>query len=394
MLQTLTTVAGALFLIWGLGIVRYDLETMKIPNAMIIKGFKMVLVFLLLQLALSLSLKYNFFMPYLSGAEGLALQFYPAYLIHTLLVAVFGVIMWYSGVWPAGDAKFYIALGAAIPLINPIGLGGFPYKTFFFFLVNIFVSSAFWAFGTFFLSGMQKMESKAFFYEVYSNFLQEIQTFRQKYKPWQVMFILSGILLLFLVQRTISLTVRLAVARRVSDPAVLFFVIFLVWDRLTPFFQKKGWVIFSGIAYALFIGLGMAFFPDRIIELVETAFVDMLKVSIFVMLVRRFAVFLMEQADMQLIYPEQLKPGMILSEKSQTLVKGDPNFEEDYDSFIKEGITSVQVFILQGKAEKIREKVPDFKIEIIKGRPFAGWVLLGAVLTIFFRNNIAAILFR
>ena len=211
-------------------------------------------------------------------------------------------------------------------------------------------------------------------------------------KTTQIFYIC--ILVLFLIQRTISLTVRLTVAKSVTDPSVLFFVIFLVWDRLAPLFQKKWWVILSGAAYALFLGLGIAFFPDKMIELLETAFIDMLKVSIFIMLVRRFAVFLMEQADMQHLYPEQLKPGMILSEKSRTLVAGDPNFEEDYDSFIKEGITPLQVYVLQGKAEIIRKKVPDFKIEVIKGRPFAGWVMLGAVLTVLFRNNIAIMLFR
>lgn len=392
-MQTLNIVAGVLFLMWGLGIVSHDMNTMKIPNARIIKGIKLTLLFLALHLGLSICVKYSLLMPWLSDANAYAFHFYPAYIIHTLLICVFGIIMWNTGVWPAGDAKFFMVLGAAIPLINP-NMGGFPYKTFFFFLVNIFVSSAFWAFGTFFISGMQKMESKAFFYEVYSNFLREIQSFRQKYKPWQVLFILSGILVLFLIQRTISLTVRLTVAKSVTDPSVLFFVIFLIWDRLAPIFQKKAWVIFSGIAYALFIGLGIAFFPDRMIELLETAFLDMLKVSIFIMLVRRFAVFLMEQADMQLIYPEQLKPGMILSEKSRSLVIGDPNFEEDYDVFIKEGITPLQVYVLQGKAEMIRKKVPDFKIEVIKGRPFAGWVLLGAALTVLFRNNIAIMLFR
>ena len=148
------------------------------------------------------------------------------------------------------------------------------------------------------------------------------------------------------------------------------------------------------MAYALFLGLGLYFFPDQLIELLETAFIDMLKLSVFIMLVRRFAVFLMEQADLQAVYPEQVRPGMILSEKSRSIVRGDPNFEEDFDTFVKEGLTPVQVMVLQSHAERLRKVVPDFKYEVIKGRPFAGWILLGAILTVLFRNNIAIMLFR
>lgn len=392
-MQTLLTLAGVVFLLWGMSVVSHDLNTFKIPNAKIKLGFKIVLAFLILHLALTLCIKFDLLMPFLSSARGFALHFYPAYFLHVFLIAFFGILMWHTDVWPAGDAKFYIVLGAALPLVNP-NLGGFPTRTFFYFLVNVFVSSAFWAFGTFFISGLQKMESRAFFFSVYDNFLKEIEILRQKYKGWQLLFVLSGILLLFLIQRTISLTVRLSIAKHLADPSVLFFVIFLIWDKLTPLFQKKAWLIFSGVCYAMFLGLGLFFFPEKLIELVETAFIDMLKLSVFIMLVRRFAVFLMEQADMQLLYPEQLKPGMILSEKSRSLVRGDPNFEEDFDTFVKEGLTPVQVMILQSNAARVRKTVPDFKYEVIKGRPFAGWILLGAILTVLFRNNIAIMLFR
>ena len=392
-MHTLNIIAGAIFLMWGLDVVSHDLNTCKIPNTKIIAGLKILFGFLLANIILTISIYFNLFMPLLSGVTGYVWNFYLLWLLHSFLVIFFGVILWNTGVWPAGDAKFFIVLGLALPFVNS-HISGFPLRTFFFFMVNIFVSSAFWAFGTFFLAGMQKMESKAFFKSVYSNFLVEIQEMRKKYKPWQILFILSGILVLFLVQRTISLTVKLSIARNVSDPAILFFFIFLIWDKLTPIFQKKWWIILSGVAYSLFFAIGLYFFPEKLYELVETAFIDMLKVSIFIMLVRRFAVFLMEQADMQVLYPEQLKPGMILSEKSRSIVKGDPNFDEDYESFVKDGLTPIQVTVLQNKAKVLRKLIPDFKIEVIKGRPFAGWILLGAVLTVLFRQNIAVMLFR
>ena len=85
---------------------------------------------------------------------------------------------------------------------------------------------------------------------------------------------------------------------------------------------------------------------------------------------------------------------MILSEQSRSLVRGDPNFSGEYDAFVKEGLTDLQAQILRDNAVRMRERMPDFKYEIVTGRPFAGWIMFGAVLTLLFKQNIAVMIFR
>lgn len=379
---------AAVFAIWAIDIVAHDMRTCKIKNSKLIVGLKILAGFLLLHIVLTAAAEIGVY-------SGISLKpaFYTAYIIHIAFIIVFGVLLWIGEIWPAGDAKFFIVVGAMLPLIRP-DLHGFPMRAFFYFLINIFVAAAFWASGTFLLSGLQNFNRKAFFNSFYTNLLSEIRRLREKYKSWQLLFVLSGLLVLFLLQRTISLTVRLTVARIVYDPAVLFFALFLLWDKLAPVFRKKAWIVFTAIFYALFVILGYIFFPDKLFELVETAFVDCLKFSVFIVTVRRLVVFLVEQADLRFFYPEQLQLGMILSENSRALVRNDPNFNQDFDSFVKDGLTEVQIKILRDNAQRLREKIPNLRYEIIKGRPFAGWIFLGAIISLLFRDNIAHLLFR
>ncbi|MBP5286564.1 MAG: hypothetical protein J6Z08_01545 [Elusimicrobiales bacterium] len=392
-MKTVFAVFAVLFAIWGLGIVSRDINTCKILNVDIIKGCRLLGLFVAVQVSVTIAASYGWLPAGFADNGFFAPSFYGAYALHVLFTAVMGILLWYADIWPAGDAKFFMVTGAMLPLMIP-EIQGFPYRTFFYFLVNIFVAASFWAFGNFFLAGLQKLDKANFFGGVYHNFLEEITRIVKRYRGWQLLFVLSGMFIFFLVQRTVSLTVRLAAARIVSDPAVVFFVLFLLWDKISPLFQKKAWIIASGIFYVTFIILGVIYMPDRLIELAETAFIDSLKLSICIVALRRFAVFLMEQADLQLVYPEQIKPGMILSERSRILVMGDPNFGGEYNTFIKEGLTELQAQILRDNAVRMREKIPDFKYEIITGRPFAGWIMFGAILTLVFKENIAVMIFR
>lgn len=392
-MKTVFAVFVVLFAIWGVRIVSRDLSTCKILNADIIKGCKLLLLFAVVQTAITAGAVYGWLPAGFTEGGYFIPSFYGAYALHMLLTAVMGILLWYADIWPAGDAKFFMVTGAMLPLMVP-EIQGFPFRTFFYFLVNIFVAASFWAFGNFFLSGLQKLDKANFFGGVYYNFIKEIERLAKRYKGWQLLFVLSGMFVFFLIQRTVSLTVKLAAAKIISDPAVVFFMLFLLWDKISPLFQKKGWIIASGFFYAAFIVLGIIYMPDRLIELAETAFIDSLKLSICIVALRRFAVFLMEQADLQVVYPEQIRQGMILSEKSRSLVVGDPNFSGEYDAFVKEGLTDLQAQILRDNAVRMREKMPDFKYEIVTGRPFAGWIMFGAVLTLLFKQNIAVMIFR
>ena len=76
--------------------------------------------------------------------------------------AAAGVILWYAEVWPAGDAKFFMLVSAALPLADPY-LRGFPNYLFLNLLINIFVAAAFWAVGGYLASGFTSVAPADFF---------------------------------------------------------------------------------------------------------------------------------------------------------------------------------------------------------------------------------------
>lgn len=378
-------ISSTLFALWGLQVVRHDLDTCKIPNAQIIYGLKLIGIFLGVFLLFTIS-------GYMGNSKGYLLwSFYGVYIIHFLLSCIFGIMLWYCEIWPAGDAKFYIVCSAALPIVLPT-VHGYPYTLFFYLLINIFVLAAFWSLANFFFVGFNSGNIGKFFADIYGNIIQEYKHLQSKYNGNKLLLIFLGMLVMFLMQKTISLSVRHGITNIIGNTSILFFTIFVLWEKITALFKKKWWIIFSGVFYVLYFVIGYYLFKEQLYSMLYEAFWDTLKLSLTIVLLRKFAVFLMEQADMQTVYPEELKPGMILSPKSRDIVFWDPNFGKDADTYIKDGLTEIQIQLLRKTCKD--QKIENFRLEIIKGRPFAIWIFIGSLLTILFKANIAALILK
>ena len=100
--------------------------------------------------------------------------------------------------------------------------------------------------------------------------------------------------------------------------------------------------------------------------------------------------FLMEKKDIVHLCPGELQPGMILSSKSARTLKQNTAFEGAFDDCFKDGLSEEQVGLIRGWLGKLA--VPDPRIEMVKGRPFAAWIFAGAVITLLFDKNIVKLL--
>ncbi|MDE2491346.1 MAG: prepilin peptidase, partial [Elusimicrobia bacterium] len=72
------------------------------------------------------------------GALYMPWRWYPRLAAHAGLSLAAGWTLWKLDVWPAGDAKLYLALSALLPFVDP-NIPGFPRLLFMVFLINVFV---------------------------------------------------------------------------------------------------------------------------------------------------------------------------------------------------------------------------------------------------------------
>ena len=152
----------AVFSWWGVSVVSGDMASRKIPNAAIMLGWRLLL------LALGLQLANTAYGVYSHTGVYLVWSFYWLWCVHFFLAALAGVVLWYSGIWPAGDAKFFMLAAAWLPVINPF-IKNFPGYLFIGLLVNIFVAAALVTFGSFLASGFYQASPADFFSELWGD---------------------------------------------------------------------------------------------------------------------------------------------------------------------------------------------------------------------------------
>lgn len=117
--------------------VREDNASGKIRNALIAAGLAGVAVALLL-LAVQTAFHESPFGSQIGMHQALPTGYFTKYVYHGLAVLLAAVGLWKIGTWPAGDAKLYILVSFAIPVIIPT-VEYFPGLLFLSVLINIFV---------------------------------------------------------------------------------------------------------------------------------------------------------------------------------------------------------------------------------------------------------------
>ena len=374
------------FAVWAISIVNIDLAVKKIPNAKVLLGGKLLLLALGMLAVNSLLGWHGTVTDYLNW------NFYRLWLPHLGLSVMAGLLLWYSEVWPAGDAKFFILVSAWLPLINPFinNLDGYLFLSL---LVNIFISASLFVVGNFLASGIFSSATPAdFFREVGADIKAVMVSLAEggvKNRAAAAAY-LANLTLLFLLQQIVNLESRGFLSRFFLSTDLLYFILFFLWDKVGRLFKSNKWSYFTGAFYAVYFIAGYFFFYEHMAGLMATALVNVFKFSLLLFFGRTMLGFMMEKKDIVYLSAAELEPGIILSNKAAGILKNNPAFEGAFDDCFKDGLDEEQVKKLKEWLEKLKADVP--KIEAVRGRPFALWIFAGACITLLFDRNLSALL--
>jgi hypothetical protein len=373
----------AAFTAWAVRVVAGDLASRKIYNSSIRTGLKLLAAGLL-ACGLWTCLGY-------AGRSQSFLNagFYALFAAHLFWTALAGMILWYAEVWPAGDAKFFMLVSAALPLANPY-IRNFPGFLYLTLLINIFVAAGLWVLGSFVASGFGSASPAEFFAAQWGGVKERFSPPAGGAGRAAAAASLLNVGLLFLLQQVLTMEARGLLARFFARPDMLFFFLFILWGKVGDAFRSRRWVLASGACYLAYLGLGLFFFRDRLWLMLGAAASNLIKFGLLLFVGRFLLEFLMERKDARYVTAAELAPGAVLSVKAANSLKANPAFEGMFDDCFKDGLTAEQVEALKTWLGKLQ--VPDPKVEIVAGRPFALWIFAGAALTLILDRNIAGLL--
>ncbi|OIO02048.1 MAG: hypothetical protein AUJ51_07165 [Elusimicrobia bacterium CG1_02_56_21] len=382
-MKTVSLVFLAAFTVWAASVVSRDLATRKIPNAAIKTGMRLFaasLAAFLVYTALGYTGRAQSFMNY---------NFYLLLAIHLFWSVLAGLVLWYSEIWPAGDAKFFMLVSASLPLANPY-LRNFPHYLFLSLLINIFVSAAVWILGSFIASGFSSASPSDFFAEVWSDMKKRMAVLSAGRNKAAVAALALNIGFVFLLHQVLALEARGFLGKIFSRADILFFFMFMLWDKIGGAFSSRRWGYLSAGCYAVYFVGGFFFFPEHLWLLASGALSNFFKFSLLLFFGRFMLEFLMEKKDMYHVTARELEPGMVLSAKASKMLKDNTAFEGAFDDCFKDGLSEEQVGELRTWLNSL--KVHNPKVEVVRGRPFALWIFAGAVLSLVLDRNLAGML--
>lgn len=351
----------------------------KIRNKELVSGAKAVFAaaccFLAVSVAvIALGVKGDFFEPCFSYS------YYAALFENAAVGFAAGVILWKIGVWPAGDAKLYALVSAALPLIIPYAWWS-PGTLFLTLLVNIFLPAA-----AVYLVQMSWEQLEPLFTgdagsgsgKIFDRAAGAAAGFRRD--PGKLgLFLLMALLFCFVGAWNSAQTE----AFKINDS--LFFVLMLAFSgrvggyvaRIGPRFTL---VCFgaTAICAALFPGfLGLT-------QLVLYGLVKSAQFTVFRWLLYMVADRHLASCGTYWVCPGGLRPGMIVSEKYlEQLKEAEPDFMDGWllDK-CRDGLTGDQISRLEGFLKnKSKDSKDEPGIPVFRVKPFAFWIALGAALT-------------
>ncbi|MCX5785639.1 MAG: hypothetical protein NTX59_08110 [Elusimicrobia bacterium] len=378
-MQTISYLFLAVFLVWSLSVVREDLASQKIPNDKIALGFKMLGAAVLL-LAVMTFLGYKGRIPVFQ-----TWNFYPLWCAHMFWSVLASMILWYSEVWPAGDAKFFMVIAGALPLINP-QMRNFPHYLFLMLLINIFLSAAFFAVGSFIASGFAKASPSDFFSEMFADLKKRFSSLGGVRSAAYALNLAA----LFLLQQLLNIESRGFLSRLFSRVDVLYFFLFFLWDKVSSAFGSRRWAFVSAAFYALYLGAGLLFFRARLLTMTLAAASNVLRFGLLLIFGRLIFEFLLEKKDAVYLSDEEIVPGVILSTKETSILRKNPVFNGAFDDCFRDGLSAEQADLLRDWLKKMPVQSP--KVETVRGRPFALWIFIGAVISLVLNRNLAGLL--
>jgi len=358
--------AGAAFGFIFYTVCREDNRCGKIRNALILKGLKICLA------AACATALFG-----LAGHGTVPSDWTAGFIINAAISAFASVIMWKGGVWPAGDAKFFILSAAALPVIIPKA-AYFPYTLFLSLLMNILIPAAAVftveaAFG--FIAGVRRKGA------LKNAALNAV-------KPENVSSFL-GAAAVFIVFKYARELLRACVH---VNEAVFFAVMLLVWPVFSGPFKRH----FKLTACAFAALMAYLAFAESSRYMLLTAFYG-LSCGLPFMLLNLVIRLLMSRDSLTPLDSCAISEGVILSDDYREKLAGKfPEFyRNNMDVKYPDGLTAEQADSLKKLlASPQAAENGIVPAEGRKGRPFAVWITAGTVITVLLNGESVVALCR
>jgi|GEM_PF-2644289 len=378
-----------------------DMKTSYIRNRHIASGLKLCALALIAQLVVSLIstnaawagshitapvIRDFAFWASAGSGKSLTLAFYPVYLAHTLFAAALGVLIWKFNFWPAGDAKFFIVISAALPLVIPHSRL-FPKALVAAFLMNIFLPAAAFFVAMLLISlALNTMRSEdmgavrpalASVMEWFAKKAVEFQA-----RPVLLLFLAVNYFVLFSLSQVLRLYAQDGLMKIVKSDFAIFLVLFLFWDKMYRLMMSRSTTLAALVIMGAYLVTGSMLWPDRISSDLFKGMRMVLQFGMLLMLFKGLVQSYFVSRETVRLPVEGLRPGMILASSSEQAIKADPVFYRDnFRDNYSDGLTA-------GQIESIRLWAKESSLEVCQTRPFAFWILAGAVLTVILQNDV------
>lgn len=371
------------FLWWGWTVAAGDLKVKKIPNRKILAGLAAALAALLLYALETV----------LGGAglsaDYLSWKFFGYYLFSLAVSSAVGIFLWYGEVWPAGDAKFFMASLALLPLIN-YQIRSFPKTLWLSVLINSFVLGAVYYIFRFLAqtyrgwkNGDQDRLRK--WEAVRQDLLSGLDSLRRGNSGKAAVFAVS-LFLIFFLYKTVSFSLRGHLQHLVPDINLVFFLLFIGWDKVSRFVTGIKFKSVLGLLVLGYFAYGLLNFRSELLLSVQYSAWNVIKFSMLLGAGRFVLVHLMEKFSTVEVSAAEVAPGMVLSQRYFNIIRRDSFFNGSFEDSFRDGITEEEAGRLKEWVAKIPHESP--KIEVMTGTPFAVWIFAGCLFQLVFNGNV------
>ncbi len=361
-----------LFLAFGIAASVSDIATRRVSNRLISLAFLAILVgytFLLIETLLG---SHKIVWMGL-GERYLSYSFYRGVVINLLLCAISGVVLWRRRIWPAGDAKFFVAASLFLPLIR-VDIPGFPDWIFFKLLINTFIPAAVFIIITAAIQEASVLRN----FSLAEILVQSPRVFRQWAGSVEFptnrkhLALIAGkfILVAALIQILMSALSSVGGFSRL----IIYFFFYLIWQWLYRFVRSKFFGVPIAVVFFLCAFLAHSNFFSLIIRgtFLALGFVP------FFLLVRFLEVHL-RVSRVHVVKISKLSQGDVLDDESWWKLSGLCRAADSSCDLRRyaDGISREDIEII------VRACPLDMDIQVLETRPFAFWIFLGALWTLY-----------
>lgn len=350
-----------------------DIKTHKISNWLIFSSALLIIC--------EHILFWNAFSP---PQPSFGVEFYRMALFHLGLCSLSALVLWYYRIWPAGDAKFFVIMGLFLVTLRP-HIAGFPNWLFLKFLTNIFIPASIFIVTIHIVEWVPSVRRAIPRLTLRSVRDGGAHLFRQKKAEFQWTNLQYGLFLAWNVIAFVVFSEYVLVMIPANFQGLLrllfYFLLFVAWNKAPQFLRQS----FLSIGMLLLIIVLGKILHRNVLHAIGTATVSALTFLILFSLVR-FVLNLLDLGQIVSCHIGQLKQGDVLSHGSwqyvvQTCKKADPGF---LLTRYADGLSSEEVCFIQ----KCFSSELDKSLQVFQTRPFAPWIFIGALWTLYAHDTV------